>query len=103
MRINQKESEIANILRLQIKLLWASGLLSCGIIVKHAVLETGRLVQEELLVEFCRLSAAKKLHIFEVLKLSYICRTINLLLISLDNPGVNIYIICVLIFVYADR
>lgn len=40
------------------------------------------------------------LHLLEVLKLSYICRTINLSLISLDSPGVNIYIVCVLIFVY---
>lgn len=55
-------------------------------------------MQEEL-----QLSAAKKLQLFEVFMLSYICRTFNLSLISVCNLGVNIYMLCVLIFVYADR
>lgn len=67
------------------------------------MLEADRLVQEELLAHFCRLSVAKKLQLFEVLILSYICRTINLSPISVGTHGVNIYILCVLIFVYADR
>lgn len=60
-------------------------------------------MDEELLAQFCRLSAAKKLQLFELLLLSCIYRTIDLSPISVGNPGVNIYMLCVLIFVYADR
>lgn len=67
------------------------------------MLETGRLVQEELLTNFCRFSVAKKLLLLEVVALSYICRTISLSPISVGTPGVNIYKLYVLIFVYANR